>query len=170
MLFVLTVVVVAIRLGRVAGIWAALLSVACFDFFFIPPLLSFAVTDTQYLFTFALVLVVALVTSELAAKLRAETRVARTGERRESAVARIARDLSAAIEITQIVAICTDTFAPLFGAKVALILPDLADRLTVDRERDFVDVSVAQWAYAHVQRAGLGTETLSGAAARFICR
>jgi two-component system, OmpR family, sensor histidine kinase KdpD len=167
-LFVLTVVVVAFRLGRVAGIWAALLTVGCFDFFFIPPRWSFAVSDTQYLFTFALILVVAIVTSELAARLRAEARVARAGERRESAVARLARDLSGAIKAEQIVAVCTETLAPFFDAKVALILPDLADRLRLDRVSDFVDVSVAQWAFTHVQRAGLGTETLSAAAALYL--
>jgi two-component system, OmpR family, sensor histidine kinase KdpD len=48
-LFALTVVVLSLRLGRAAAIWAALLSVLSFDFFFIPPLLSFAISDTQYL-------------------------------------------------------------------------------------------------------------------------
>src|SRR5262245_55499430 len=58
-LFTLTVVVVSLRLGRAAAIWGALLSVACFDFFFIPPYLTFAMSDAQYIFTFALILVMA---------------------------------------------------------------------------------------------------------------
>ncbi len=91
MLFLMTVVFVAMRLGRLAGAWAALLCVACFDFFFVEPRLSFAVTDTQYIFTFGLMLVVALVISQLAARMRSEARVARAGERRASALARIAR-------------------------------------------------------------------------------
>jgi two-component system, OmpR family, sensor histidine kinase KdpD len=90
-------VFIALRLGRLAGAWAALLSVGCFDFFFVEPKLSFAVTDTQYIFTFALMLVVAFVISQLAARLRFEARMARAGERRASALARIARDLSSAI-------------------------------------------------------------------------
>ncbi len=97
MLFLVTVVFVALRLGRVAGAWAALMSVACLDFFFVEPRLSFAVSDTQYIFTFALMLAVALVTSQLAVRLRSEAKVAVAGERRASAVARVARDLSAAI-------------------------------------------------------------------------
>jgi two-component system sensor histidine kinase KdpD len=75
-LFLLNVVVISLRLGRVAAIWAALLSVASFDFFFIPPLLSFAMSDTQYLFTFALILVVAWVTSAVGSRLRADARIA----------------------------------------------------------------------------------------------
>src|SRR5580693_5561074 len=84
-LFMFTVVVVSLRFGRAAAIWAALLSVACFDFFFIPPLLSFAMSDTQYLFTFALILIIALVASDLGSRLRADARSARAGERREAA-------------------------------------------------------------------------------------
>src|SRR6266436_4117958 len=128
-LFLLNVVVISLRLGRVAAIWAALLSVASFDFFFIPPLLSFAMSDTQYLFSFALTLVVAWVTSAVGTRLRADARIALAGERREATVARVARGLSGADKSEQIVAICRETIAPLFEAKVALILPDSTDRL-----------------------------------------
>jgi two-component system sensor histidine kinase KdpD len=68
MLFLVTTVFIALRLGRLAGAWASLLSVGCFDFFFVEPKLSFAVTDTQYIFTFALMMVVAVVISQLAAR------------------------------------------------------------------------------------------------------
>jgi two-component system sensor histidine kinase KdpD len=167
-LFVLNVVVISLRLGRVAAIWAALLSVASFDFFFIPPLLSFAMSDTQYLFSFALTLVIAWVTSAVGSRLRADARIARAGERREAAVARVARDLSGAGESEQIVAICRETIAPLFEAKVALILPDSTDRLLLSKEGEFGDLSVAQWAYDHGQRAGLGTSILSAAKALYL--
>ena len=162
-LFTLTVVVVSLRLGRVAAIWCALLSVLSFDFFFIPPLLSFAMSDTQYLFTFAIILVIALVVSEVGSRLRADARNARAGERREATVARVARDLSGALKSEQIVKICTETIAPLFEAKVALIMPDLSDRLHPTSAGGFEDLSVAQWAYDHVLRAGRGTDTLSAA-------
>ncbi len=167
-LFLLNVVVISLRLGRVAAIWAALLSVASFDFFFIPPLLSFAMSDTQYLFTFALILVVAWVTSAVGSRLRADARIARAGERREAAVARVARDLSGADKSEQIVAICRETIAPLFEAKIALILPDSTDRLLPSKEGEFADLSVAQWAYDHGQRAGLGTSILSAAEAFYL--
>ena len=53
MLFLLTVVVVAVQFGRRPAIVAAFLSVALFDFLFVPPQFSFAVNDVQYLVTFA---------------------------------------------------------------------------------------------------------------------
>lgn len=167
-LFMLTVVVVSFRFGRVAAIWGALLSVGSFDFFFIPPLLSFAMSDTQYLFTFALILVIALVASELGTRLRIDARNARAGERREATVARVARDLSGALKTEQIVKICAETIAPLFEAKVALILPDMSDHVHLMGAADFEDLSVAQWTYDHVQRAGRGTDTLAAAQALYL--
>src|SRR5471032_2115574 len=70
MLFLLTVVLVALRFGRGPGVWAAMLAVLCFDFFFVQPRYSFTVNDTQYFFTFALMLGIALITGQLTARLR----------------------------------------------------------------------------------------------------
>lgn len=168
MVFLVIVVFVALRLGRLAGAWAALLSVACFDFFFVEPKLSFEFTDTQYLFTFALMLVVALVIGQLAARLRYEARLARAGERRASALARVARQLSGAIKVEQVVAICRDVLTPLFGAHFILLVPDRKDRLVASGEVGFIDPSAAQWTFDHGQEAGLGTQTLSAAQALYL--
>jgi two-component system sensor histidine kinase KdpD len=171
MLFMFTVVLLALRLGRAAGAWGAVLSVASFDFFFVEPRFSFAVSDTQYLFTFVLVLAVAIVTGELAARLRFKARMAAEGERRATALARVARELSGAIETEQIAAVCTGSIARLFAARVALVVPDLDERLIcVDHAGvvEFVDTSVAQWAYDHAQPAGRGTEVLAGAGALYV--
>jgi two-component system, OmpR family, sensor histidine kinase KdpD len=168
MLFMFTVVLLALRLGRAAGAWGAVLSVASFDFFFVEPRFSFAVSDTQYLFTFVLVLAVALVTGELAARLRFKARMATEGERRATAVARVARELSGAIETEQIAAVCTGTIARLFAARIALVVPDLDEHLTCVDQAEFVDASVAQWAYDHAQPAGNGTQALPAAGAVYL--
>ncbi len=168
MLFLLTVVFVALRLGRAAGAWAALLCVACLNFFFVDPRWSFSVSDTQYIFTFALMLVVAVVISQLAVRLSTEARVATAGERRAATLARVARDLSGAIKTEQIAGICAETIAPLLGARVALVLPDLQGHLLAGQDAAFVDGSVAQWTYDHAQQAGYGTQTLSGASALYL--
>jgi two-component system, OmpR family, sensor histidine kinase KdpD len=52
-IYLLTVVLVAVRFGRGPAALAAFVSVASFDFFFVPPRFSFAVSDVQYLLTFA---------------------------------------------------------------------------------------------------------------------
>ncbi len=162
MLFLFVVVLLALRFGRLIGAWSALLCVASFDFFFVEPRFSFAVSDTQYLFTFALILVVAVVTGLLGARLRHKARVATAGERRATTVARVARELSGAIAIEEILGVCRQTVAPLFEGRVALVLPDAAGQLTALPEPD-VDTSVAQWSFDHRQPAGAGTGTLNGA-------
>ncbi len=63
MVYLLGVIIVATRYGRGGILVATLLSVAAFDFFFVPPYFTFAVSDTQYVVTFAVMLVVALVIS-----------------------------------------------------------------------------------------------------------
>ena len=76
MIFLLVVALVAARLGSGPAILAAFGGVALFDFFFVPPHYSMAVADAQYLITFAVMLVVALVIGQLAARLREKARLA----------------------------------------------------------------------------------------------
>ena len=96
MLFLLVVFMVAIRLGRGPAIMAAFLSVALFDFFFVPPYLSFAVADAQYLVTFAVMLAVGLVTSHLVVRLAERTAQANARERET----RVLYELSQALATT----------------------------------------------------------------------
>ena len=70
MVFLLGVVVVAYYGNRRAGVVAAVLSVALFDFLYVPPQFSFAVNDIQYLLTFAVMLAVALTIGQLTNALR----------------------------------------------------------------------------------------------------
>lgn len=70
MVYLLAVVVIALRFGRGPAVATSILSVGAFDFFFVPPNLTFAVSDMQYLITFAIMLVVALVISDLTTRVR----------------------------------------------------------------------------------------------------
>lgn len=70
MVYLLAVVVVALRFGRGPAVLTSVLSVAAFDYFFVPPRLTFAVADWQYLVTFAIMLLVGLVISGLTAAVR----------------------------------------------------------------------------------------------------
>ncbi|NMY04533.1 sensor histidine kinase KdpD [Pseudomonas sp. WS 5059] len=164
MLFLLTVVLVALRFGRGPGVWAAMLAVLCFDFFFVQPRYSFTVNDTQYFFTFALMLGIALITGQLTARLRHEARTAAARERRATSLARLARDLSAALTVEQISEVALRTFSGVFEARVGLALPDAADGVhSVSAAGLPIDDSIAQWAYDHGHPAGHGTDTLSAA-------
>jgi two-component system sensor histidine kinase KdpD len=92
-LFLFTVVLVALHWGRLAGAVAALVGVVSFDFFFVPPVYSFHVSDVQYLFTFALAVAVALFTGRSAEQAR-EARLRVEGERlRHALLAAVSHDL-----------------------------------------------------------------------------
>ena len=82
MTYLLAVVVIATRHGRGPSVVASVMSVAAFDFFFVPPYLTFAVADTQYLLTFAVMLVVGLVISGLTVRIRLQAEAARQREQR----------------------------------------------------------------------------------------
>jgi two-component system, OmpR family, sensor histidine kinase KdpD len=157
MLFLLTVMLVALRWGRAAGALAAIVAVGSFDFFFVPPVWSFHVSDTQYLFTFFLMLVVALVTGQLAARLRAEAVSAAAGERRANALAQVATDLSVAVRNEDIANVCASRIGPLFDGKATLLLPDRDDRMA---PAGYGDSGIAQWVLEEGQPAGRGTATL----------
>jgi two-component system sensor histidine kinase KdpD len=98
MLFLLTVFLIAIWLGRGPSVLAAFLSVALFDFFFIPPYLSFAVADAQYLITFGVMLAVGLITSHLVVRLSEQTEQAKAKERDTRILYDLAKDLAVALE------------------------------------------------------------------------
>ncbi len=123
MLFLLAVVGVALLLGRKPAVLAAFLSVALFDFFFVPPHLSFAVADVQYVVTFAVMLCVALVIAHLTSGLRQAAIRARDGERQSQALYALAKTLAGALSVEQVTA-ALNAFMRSRGMEVVLLLPD----------------------------------------------
>ncbi len=168
MVFLLAVVGVAVWLGRGPAVLAAFVNVAAFDFFFVAPQLSFAVADVQYLLTFAVMLVVGLVTGQLTAGLRFQAQVARHREARSRALFEAARDLSNMLTNEQAVEVAQAVIGREFRARVAIWVLDAQDRLkaltTPSTAAAGLDAGTAQWTLDHVQPAGLGTDTLAGSA------
>ncbi len=162
MLFLLLVVGVALRLGRGPAVLAAFLGVALFDWFFVPPHFSFAVSDVQYLITFAVMLLVALVVGQLTAGLRAQARAASERERRVRGLYLMSRELSAALLPQQVAEIAARFLGTEFGARSALLVADDADRLQLQADATAeVDMAVAQWSFDKGEPAGPGTHTLA---------
>ena len=163
MVFLLAVVGVAVTLGRGPAVMAAFLNVAAFDFFFVPPPLSFAVSDVQYLLTFAVMLAVGLVTGQMTAGLRYQARVATHRETRSRALFEVARELSNVLMTEQAVELAEQAIAREFRAQVRIFVLDENDRLRAPKAAaEGLDLGTAQWALDHNQEAGLGTDTLSG--------
>jgi two-component system sensor histidine kinase KdpD len=179
MVFLLAVILIAVRFGRGPAVLASFLSVAEFDFFFVPPRFSFAVSDVQYLLTFAVMLIVALIAGQLTAGLQYQARVATRREARVRALYEMARDLSGALLPEQISEICERFLSTVFGARSVLLLIDddgrilppapavaaaaaapAADDGAADTAALPLELGIAQWALDHGEPAGLGTNTL----------
>ena len=165
MMFLLAVVLVAVKWGRGPAVLAAFLSVALFDFFFVPPRFSFAVSDFQYLLTFAVMLIVALIIGQMTAGLRYQARVASHREERTRVLYEFARDMSSLLLTDDVVEAATKIITNTFRAKVAILVPDSRDRIQLTAgagQQSAIDAGAAQWAYDKALPAGAGTDTLAG--------
>lgn len=174
MVYLLGVVLVAGWYGRGPSVLASVLSVAAFDFFFVPPYLSFAVSDIQYLLTFAVMLVVALTISGLAVRTRQQAELARHQERRTAVLYALSRDLATHRGTGVLVQLAGKHLREVFDGQVAIFLADVDKRVQLQRgellhfEFDPKESGVAQWVFEHNERAGPGTDTLPGASALYL--
>jgi two-component system sensor histidine kinase KdpD len=161
MLFLLCVVLVAVWLGRGPAMLAAVLGVAAFDFFFVPPRFSFAVSDVQYLVTFTVMLGVGALIGQLTANLRFAAGVSASRERRARALFELTRELSAALQTMQVVELGEAAVRRTFGGPATVLLTNAQDQLELAQPLPpGLDASIAQWCFQHGQPAGLATDTL----------
>jgi two-component system sensor histidine kinase KdpD len=196
MLYLPAVVVVAVYLGRGPAMLASLLSVLAFDYFFVPPRLTFAVSDTEYLLTFLGLFIVGVVISGLAVRSREQAEAARTHETETSSLYAFSRDLAAAITLDEIVSIIVMHLGENFSRQIVVLLPENgklelsgytpetphnenerrafssafmhAVDSTLPLQLDESERAVAVWAYEHGKSAGRDTDTLPAAKVRYL--
>ncbi len=174
MVYLLGVVFIASRTSKWPSLFAALLSVAAFDFFFIPPFYSFAVSDIRYFITFAVMFIVSFVISRLTLRVRQQAAAARLRERRTAALYNLSRDLVRERGAMRLSEIAMKHIGEVFDSQVTILLPDDQNRLAPAAGGTFTftpgqqELSVAQWVYEHRQPAGLGSDTLPGAKALYL--
>ncbi|HUA22479.1 MAG TPA: sensor histidine kinase KdpD [Steroidobacteraceae bacterium] len=174
MIYLLGVTVAGLRLGRGPSVLTAVLNVASFDFFCVPPRFTFAVSDAQYLITFAAMLIIALVIATLTANVRQQTRVAGARERRTATLYAMSRELAVTRGIENMASVAIRHVTEVFECKAVVLLPDVAGKLQYPHgeapENAFhhADLAVAQWVADHGRRAGLGSDTLPAAPALYV--
>jgi two-component system, OmpR family, sensor histidine kinase KdpD len=174
MLYLLGATIAALRLGRGPASLVAVINVAAFDFCFVPPRFTFAVSDFQYVVTFIIMLVVALVIASLVASVRAQTRVAGARERRTALLYAMSRELVATRTHPSLARVAVRHIAETFGSEVVVLLPDAGGKLrhpkgpALPASLHGADLSVAQWVHEHDRPAGLGTDTLPAAGAQYL--
>ena len=172
MVYLLTVVIAAVYLGRGPAILASFLGVLAFDFFFVVPYLNFAVSDTQYIITFIALFLVGMVISHLTARAREQAEAAQKREVETAELYDLSRDLAAAADLDTILRVLTRHVEKTFGRDIAVLLPE-SDRLVVrvasaDLELGEDEMAVADWVYRRGEPAGRHTNTLPAAQLRYL--
>jgi two-component system sensor histidine kinase KdpD len=169
MVFLLGVALVAARYGRGPTIFASFLSIALFDFFFVPPRFTFAVSDVRYLLTFGVMLVIALIMTTLTLRIRAQAETARERERSTGALYAMSRELAGTRGQSELVVTVATHVRETFGAPAQILLPDETRRLRVPIGTppaypiDEKEEGVATWVFEQGTPAGAGTDTLPAA-------
>ena len=167
MVYLVGVMVIATRFRPRHAVAASVLSVAAFDFFFVLPYLTFAIADTQYLFTFAVMLAAALVISGMAARVREQVEAGRARERRIAALYAMASDLARSAAQDDVAKVVVRNVAASLEAGVLLLVADERGALKEAGTSGSVALdeherSVAQWGLDHSQMVGRWTDTLPG--------
>jgi two-component system, OmpR family, sensor histidine kinase KdpD len=174
MIYLLTTALVAVYGGRRAAILSSVLGVAAFDFMFVPPRFNFAVTDVQYLITFAIMLIVALIIGTLNASVRQQARIAGYRERRTALLYEMSRQLAMARGRDEMAEVAVRHVGQVFASRVVLLFADEQGHVVYPRAGKLElsysgsDLGVAQWVFDHRKPAGMGTDTLSGSAGLYL--
>jgi two-component system sensor histidine kinase KdpD len=171
--YLLGVVAIAMRCSRRVSVIASFLSVAAFDFFCVPPYLTFVVADYEYLVTFAGMLVVALVISTQTARIREQAAQAAEREARAQALYRLSRSLAAEPRVFDAARAAAALAEEVFQTRVVIFLPDEGKLTFRRRTADVLPVptseeEAAQWSFDKARKAGNGMKTFPEASALYI--
>jgi two-component system, OmpR family, sensor histidine kinase KdpD len=167
MLYMIAIMVASLA-GRGPALLAASLSVAAFDFCFVPPRFTFAVSDIKYLLTFAVMFGAGLAISTLTTRLRRQEQEAIVREQRTATLLAFTRDVAAASNVPDVATVVTRHLEDALDVAAAVLVPDGEEGLVAAAGLMSLapqEATVARWAFDHRESAGHGTDTLPGARA-----
>jgi two-component system sensor histidine kinase KdpD len=172
LLFVVPVLVAAARHGLVPSLWVATLSVLSFNFFFLPPLYEFTISDPANIVALFLFMSVAAVASARAARPRAQTQSARREARTTAELYGVSRKIAGVIELDDLLWIVVTHLARLLNAEIAILMPEsaplesgplaLRGAFPPDGQLSDADLAAARWSWDADRPTGKGTDTLPG--------
>jgi len=165
MIYLLGIVLVAMRFGQRASLVATVLSVLLVDFLFVPPYLSLTVAELKHVVTFAVMFVVAVVISRLTQRIREQAEEASARERHTARLYALSRELASSQDIEHLASVATRHLHDAFEASIAVMIPDAEGRLGRVSVRDdaFVpakkdlEVATSSFAKAKSERVEDGT-------------
>jgi len=167
LIYLLSVVVLALFVGRGATLVAATATALLWDYFFTEPRQSLRITNAGDAMMFATYFIVAVAMGQLTARIRSQQNAERQREHRATALYLLTRELAESADLAQLLAVVIRQVGETFHATVALSLPETpeatlpAPYFASTWQLPEKEQTVAVWAFQHRQPAGRGTDTLS---------
>ncbi|MDP3431479.1 MAG: DUF4118 domain-containing protein [Bacteroidota bacterium] len=164
LLFVVSMLATFMGIGPV--FLAATLSALVWNFFFIPPNLTFHIDKTEDILMFGMFFIIALVNGVLTTKVRRQERLALEREERTNALFQLTRELSKASGIDMVLAVAIEGIKNHFRTDPFFILQDgnnilhSSGRLQKEKKLAEKEYGVAEWVFKHSQKAGKFTDNL----------
>jgi len=173
LVFLTAVLGSAIAYGLLPSLFACVLSVLAYNFFFLPPLYTFTIADPENVVALFFFLVVALIASQLAARVRSQAVTARQRAKTTEDLYRFSRKLGAAVTLDDLLWATSYQIALMLKVRVVLLLPEgetLAVRAGYPPEDtlDEADLAAAKWCWQNNLATGRGADTLPGAKRLFL--
>ena len=173
LVFLMAVLGSAVAYGLAESLFACLLSVLAYNFFFLPPLYTFTIGDPENVVALIVFAVVAVVASNLTARMRAQTRAARLRARNNEDLYLFSRKLAGAVTLDDVLWATAHQIASMLDVRVVILLPGpngLAVQAGFPPEDrlDEADLAAAKWACERNQPTGRDADTLPGAKRLFL--
>jgi two-component system sensor histidine kinase KdpD len=173
LVFLTAVVAVAVRYGLWPSLFASVVASLCYNFFFLPPVYTFTITDPTNVAAFFFFMLIAVLVSNVAARVRIQADSAIGRVRTTESLYAFSRKLAGTATLYDVLWATAYQIALLLKVRVVLLLPE-EDVLTVkagyppEDQLDQADLAAANWAWGHDRAAGRGSDTLPGAKRLFL--
>ena len=173
LVFMTAIVAVAVRYGLLPSLFASVVASLCYNFFFLPPIYTFTITDPTNVAAFLIFIVMAVLVSNVAARVRTQAMAAIERARTTEALYAFSRKLAGVGTLDDVLWATAYQAALMLKVRVVLLLPEngsIAVRAGYPPEDtlDDADLAAARWAWEHNRSAGRGSDTLPGAKRLFL--
>ncbi|CAK0766291.1 two-component system, OmpR family, sensor histidine kinase KdpD [Azospirillaceae bacterium] len=159
--------------GLKPSLYASLLSVSCYNYFFLPPLYSFSIADPENVVALFFFFLISVLTSHFTANSRGQINMARRRAKSTEELYAFSRKLAGIIDLDDLLWAAAYQIAVMLRVNVVILMPvesGLAVRAGYPPEDQLSDNdrAAAQWTWDHNCSAGRGAETLPGAHRLFL--